>query len=122
MGGLRNRRGEGAFGLIVGMIVLIFVSIALWKIVPLHIHGSEILDVMQEQANFGSMKPLDKIQWEIYRKGEEVLPPNALPLAEIKVLHKGQSIWIQAKYKEEVDVFGYKYVYNFDKVVEKPTF
>jgi len=118
----RNRRGEGAFGLIIGIIVLVLVSIALFKIVPLHIHGSEILDVMQEQANFGSMKPSDKIQWEIYRKGEEVLPPNALPLADIKVLHKGQSIWIEAKYKEEVDVFGYKYVYNFEKVVEKPTF
>jgi hypothetical protein len=115
-------RGEGAFGMVVGTVLVIVVAIALFKIVPLHIHASEIYDVMNEQANFGSMKDYDKIRYEIFRKGENVLPPNALPMSEIKVLKKGDSIWIGAKYKEEVEVFGYKYVYNFDKTVEKPTF
>ena len=118
----KKARGEGALGLIVGLALLIAVSVVLFKIVPLHIHGNEMYDIMQEQANFASMKPLDKIQWEIFRKGEEVLPPNALPLSEIKVVHKGQAVYVSAKYKEEVDVFGYHYVYNFDRSVEKPTF
>ena len=118
----KKARGEGALGLIVGLALLIVVAIALFKIVPLHMHGNEVYDVMQEQANFASMKQLDKIQWEIFRKGEEVLPPNALPLSEIKVVHKGQAVYVSAKYTEAVDVFGYHYVYNFDRTVEKPTF
>ena len=118
----RKVRGEGALGLIVGLALLAVASIFLFKVVPLHIHGNEMYDVMQEQANFASMKPLDKIQWEIFRKGEEILPPNCLPLSEIKVLHKGQAVYVSAKYTEAVDVLGYHYVYNFDRTVEKPTF
>jgi hypothetical protein len=115
-----RRRGEGAIGLIVGLVLVGVVTVALFKIVPLHIHGNEVLDAMQEQANFGGLKQLDKIQWEIFRRGEEAGVP--LPLQEIKVMHRGQNIVITAKYTQTVDVFGYKYVYNFDKTVEKPTF
>ena len=114
------RRGEGPLGLVIGLALLFVVVTALWKIVPLHIHGNEIYDVMNEQANFGSMKPTDKIQYEIFRKVEEVGAP--LPKEEIKVSHRGQSIVITAKYQQTVDVFGYKYVYTFDKTVDKPTF
>ena len=114
------RRGEGPLGLVIGLALLFVVVTALWKIVPLHIHGNEIFDVMNEQANFGSMKPLDKIQYEIFRKVEEVGAP--LPKDEIKVQHRGPMIVITAKYQETVDVFGYKYVYVFDKKVEKPVF
>jgi hypothetical protein len=114
------RRGEGPLGLIIGLALLFVVGTALFKIVPLHIHGNEIYDVMNEQANFGGMKQLDKIQYEIFRKVEELGVP--LTREEIKVMHRGPWIVIEAKYKESVDVFGYKYVYDFDRKVEKPVF
>ncbi|HKC25162.1 MAG TPA: hypothetical protein VKF32_10495 [Thermoanaerobaculia bacterium] len=114
------RRGEGPLGLIIGLALLIVVTMALFKIVPLHIHGNEVYDVMNEQANFGGMKQLDKIQYEIFRKAEEVGVP--LQKDEIKVLHRGPFVVITAKYQETVDVFGYKYVYTFDRKVEKPVF
>ena len=37
----RESRGEGAFGLVVGLAVLFVVVVALVRIVPLHIHGNE---------------------------------------------------------------------------------
>ena len=120
MTGRKRIRGEGAFGAIVGIALVVLVGIALFKIVPLHIHGNEIYDVMNEQANFGGMKALDKIQYEIFRRGEEIGIP--LPKEEIKVQHRGPWIVITAKYQEQVDVFGYKYVYTFDRKVEKPVF
>jgi hypothetical protein len=114
------RRGEGPLGLVIGLALLFVVGTALFKIVPLHIHGNEIYDVMNEQANFGGMKALDKIQYEIFRRAEEINIP--LTLQDIKVQHRGPWIIIQANYQEKVDVFGYKYVYVFDKKVEKPVF
>jgi hypothetical protein len=114
------RRGEGPLGLVIGLALLIVVTMALFKIVPLHIHGNEVYDAMNEQANFGGMKQLDKIQYEIFRKAEEVGAP--LPKDEIKVIHRGPFIVITAKYQDSVEVFGYKYVYTFDRKVEKPVF
>jgi hypothetical protein len=113
-------RGEGAFGLIVGLALLFVAVVALMKIVPLHIHGNEILDVMNEQANFGGMKRLDLIRDEIWRKAQELGAP--LPKEEIKVIHRGSYVVITAAYSEEVEVFGYKYVYKFNRKVEKPVF
>lgn len=116
----RGTRGEGAFGLIVGLAILIVGGMAAFKIVPLHIRGNEIADTMAEQANFGGMKPLDKIQYEVFRKAQEVGAP--LPLQEIKVERRIGNIVIQAKYIQVVDILGYKYTYKFDRSVDKPVF
>ena len=113
-------RGEGAFGMIVGIVVAVVTLVAGFKIVPLHIHGNEVKDAMNEQANFGGLRELNKLQYAVYEKAQEVGAP--LPLTEIKVSKRGSNIVISAKYTQEVKVFGYKYVYNFDESVEKPLF
>ncbi len=113
-------RGEGAFKAIIGIAILVVAVIAAVKIIPLHVHGGEVLDAMNEQANFGSLKPFDKIQYEVFRRAQESDVP--LTLGDIKVYKNGNNIIIEAKYNQSVDVLGYKYVYRFDNKVEKPTF
>lgn len=113
-------RGEGAFKALIGIAIFVVVVIAAIKIIPLHMHGGEILDAMNEQANFGSLKSMDKIQYEVFRKAQEADVP--LALNDIKVYRTGSNIVVQAKYDQSVDVLGYKYVYHFDNKVEKPTF
>jgi len=118
---IRNRtRGEGAFGTIVGIVLLVLVGIALFKIVPLHIAGNKVFDAMNEQANFAGVKPLDKIQYEIYVVAQEAVTP--LLLQDIIVRRSGSSVVVSAKYSQSVKVVGYNYVYNFDRTVEKPVF
>ena len=118
--GTRRRRGEGAFGLIVGLAVLFVAAVAGFKIIPLYIHGNEIYDAMSEAANFGGLKGLDKLQYDIFVKAEKARVP--LPQSEIKVERNGPYIVIRAKYDQSVDVFGFKYTYHFDKTVEKMVF
>jgi hypothetical protein len=113
-------RGEGAFGLIVGLAVLFVVAVACVRIVPLHIHGNEVLDAMNEAANFGGLKGLEKLQLDIYIKAQEAKVP--LQMQDIRVEKSGTYIVISARYKQTADIFGYKYVYTFDKKVEKPVF
>ena len=113
-------RGEGAFGLIIGIIVLVAAVISAIKVVPLYIHGNEIYDAMNEAANFGGLKPLEKLQADVYNRAQDAGVP--LNLAEIHVERNGPYIVITAKYKQTVDLFGFKYVYNFDKKVEKLVF
>lgn len=118
---VRNRiRGEGAFGTIVGIVVVVLVGIALFKIVPLHIAGNSVLDAMTEQANFAGVKPLDKIQYEVFVVAQEAGTP--LALQDIKIRRQATDIIIEAKYTQKVSVLGYQYVYAFDKSVQKPVF
>lgn len=118
---VRNRvRGEGAFGTIFGIAVVILVGIALFKIVPLHIAGNQVLDAMTEQANFAGVKSLDKIQYEIFVAAQEAGTP--LILQDIKLSRHGNDVIVQAKYIQKVSVLGYQYTYAFDKSVQKPVF
>lgn len=116
----RAVRGEGAIKVLIGTALVVVGVIAGFKIVPLHIRGNEVLDVMNEQANFAGLKSQDKIQYEIYRRGQEAKTP--LQLQDIKISARGSNIIIQAKYEDTVTVLGYRYVYKFDKTVEKPVF
>ena len=116
----RSRRGEGAFGLIVGLVILFVVVVATVRVVPLHIHGNEVLDAMNEAANFGGLKPLEKLKYDVFMHAQDARVP--LKLEAIRVERSGSYIAISAKYEQSVDIFGYTYVYKFDKRVEKPVF
>jgi hypothetical protein len=118
---VRNRvRGEGAFGTIVGIALVVLVGIALFKIVPLHIAGNTVFDAMSEQANFAGIKPLDKIQYEVFVAAQEAGTP--LTLQDIKVRRHGTDVIVEAKYMQKVSVLGYQYNYVFDRTVTKPVF
>ncbi|MBK8594171.1 MAG: hypothetical protein IPN83_01020 [Holophagales bacterium] len=118
---VRNRvRGEGAFGTIFGIAVVILVGIALFKVVPLHIAGNKVLDAMTEQANFAGVKALEKIQYEIFVIAQEAGTP--LLLQDIKIRRHGNDVIVEAKYIQKVSVLGYQYTYGFDKTVQKPVF
>ena len=115
-----SRRGEGAFGLIVGLVVLFVSVVAIVRILPLHIHGNEVLDAMNEAANFGGLKTLEKLQYDVFLKAQDAKVP--LKLDAIRVERTGSYIAISARYEQQVEIFGYRYVYKFDKRVEKPVF
>jgi len=115
-----SRRGEGSFGLIVGLAVLVAVVVGCVKIVPLYIHGNEVLDAMNEAANFGGLKPMEKLQMDVYLRAQDARVP--LKLEAIRVERSGSYITITARYEQTAEIFGYKYVYKFDKRVEKPVF
>ena len=117
----RNRvRGEGAFGTIIGLAILIVVGIALVKIVPIHYAGNKVEDAMNEQANFGGMKPLDKIAYDVFVVAQDAKTP--LLLQDVKVSRQGSEVIIEAKYTQTVKVLGYQYTYVFDRTVRKPVF
>ena len=115
-----SRRGEGSFGLIVGLAVLVAVVVGCVKIVPLYIHGNDVLDAMNEAANFGGLKPMEKLQMDVYMRAQDARVP--LKLEAIRIERAGSYITISARYEQSTDIFGYKYVYRFDKRVEKPVF
>lgn len=116
----RRQRGEGMFGVLIALIVLFVAATAGFKIIPLHIHGAEMFDAMNEAANFGGLKPIEKLQDELLTKAQEIRVP--VKPQDVSVLRNGGYIIVQVRYQETVDVFTFKYVYKFDKKVEKLVF
>ena len=116
----KTPRGEGAFGLIVGLVVLFVVVVACVRIIPLHIRGNEVLDAMNEAANFGGLKTPEKLQMDVYLKTQDAKVP--VKLEDIRIERNGSYIAVSVKYQQTADIFGYHYVYSFDKRVEKPVF
>ncbi len=120
MSSRKRIRGEGAFGTIVGIAVVVLVGIALVKIIPLHYAGNKVKDAMSEQANFAGVKPLDKIQYEIFVVAQEAGTP--LTLQDIKIRRHGNDVIVDAKYIQKKSILGYQYTYAFDHTVQKPVF
>ncbi len=116
----RWQRGEGMFGLLIGLGLLFVAVTAGIKIIPLHIRGAEMFDAMNEAANFGGLKPVDKLRDELLMKAQEIRVP--VKPQDVNVIRNGGYINVQVKYQETVEVFTYSYVYNFDKKVEKLVF
>ena len=108
------------FGVLVALVVVFVGVTAGIKIVPLHIHGAEMVDAMNETANFGGLKPVEKLHDELYMKASEIHVP--VRPQDVSVVRDGSYIVVQIRYQETVDVFSYKYVYNFDKKIEKLVF
>lgn len=117
---VNRARGEGAWKAIIAIAILIVGGVAGFKIVPIHIAGNDVHDAMDEAANFAGVKPPDKLKWDIFQRAQKAGTP--LTMEDIKIERRGASVYISAKYETTVDVFGYKYKYVFDRMVEKPVF
>ncbi len=113
----RNQGGATLLGVVVGLAVLVIVAIAGVKIMTLYIHGGIILDAMNEAANFGELKAPEALQYDIFSRAQDARIPVALE--NVSVVRNGPYILIHVTYQESTDVFGYKYIYQFDKRIEK---
>lgn len=115
-------RGKTSFGCIVWVVVIALLGYFLYKVVPVKVATSTFHDVMTEQASFGSIKGVPQIEYEILRRAVELEIP--VTKENLKITKVRESIKIEAHYSITIDFFGgaYKYVWQFDPVVERPLF
>ncbi|HEY7368964.1 MAG TPA: hypothetical protein VIA29_03690 [Thermoanaerobaculia bacterium] len=117
----RAMRGKTNIGCIVWLGILVLVGYALIKIVPVKVATSTFYDTMQEQAGFGSIKPLHVIEHDVLMRAQELRLP--VTKQNLKVRRSAREITIEAEYEITVEfAFGYKYVWKFHPVVSRPLF
>ena len=118
----RGIRGGANIGCVIWLVILGFIGYVLYKVVPVKMASSEFYDTMQEQASFASIKDQKFIEYEILKKAEELQIP--VKKENLKITKSSNAIKVEAHYVITVDFFNgaYKYVWQFDPVVERPLF
>lgn len=119
---LRNERGEGRLGTLIGIIVLaMFIYLGV-KIVPILISVYEFRDSIEEQARFAALPRHDdeEVKRSILRKAHELeLPVGA---KDVRVNRSSTRIDITVKYTVPIETPLYTYKWSLDESLSAPLF
>lgn len=120
---LRNRRGqrgEGQFGCLVGLIVLLVAAVLAYKMIPVKVKAADLRDTIVDEAKSAGQHDEKVIMRNILQKAKEL----NFPVTEenIKINRKSTYIIIDVNYVVPVDLPGYTYNWSFHHHAENPIF
>ncbi|HSP13766.1 MAG TPA: hypothetical protein VLV78_03315 [Thermoanaerobaculia bacterium] len=116
----RDQRGEGQFGCLVGLVLVLIGLFIAYKIVPVKVRAAELRQEVVDQAKSAGMRGDEKILAAILRKAED----NNLPVsAENVTIRRSQnSISVDVDYTVPVIFPGYTYNMEFHHHADNPLF
>ncbi len=118
---MRDERGEGRFGTLVGIAILA-VSIYLGiKVIPVLIDGYAFRDYLKEEARFAALRNKDEeVRNRVIRKAQEM----ELPIKPAQVVvNRAQTFFeIKVKYNVPIETPVYTYDMSYDEQVRAPLF
>jgi len=119
---LRNRRerGEGQFGCLVGLVLLLVAVLVAWRMVPIKVKAAEMRDVVTDEAKSGALHPDKVIRAQILNTAQRL----ELPVSDenITIDRSGDRINVEVRYTVPVTFPGYVYQWNFHHKAENPLF
>ena len=119
---LRNRResGEGQFGCLVGIVILLVAAVLAYKLIPVKIKAADMRDTIVDEAKSAGQYDEGAIRKHILQKAKEL----EFPVTEenIEISRKSTYVIIDVKYTVPVDLPGYTYNWNFHHHAENPIF
>lgn len=117
----RHERGEGNFGCLVGLVVMLVAIFIAYKMIPIKVKNAEIREVCADEAKSAGTRGDDTIRKSILQKARE----NQLPITDenIKIDRTTPNmIKLDVEYEVPVDFPGYVYHWKFHHHMENPLF
>jgi hypothetical protein len=118
----RNRResGEGQFGCLVGIILMLAAGLVAYKMIPIKVKAAELRDTVIDEAKSGGQHTDNKITDEIMRSAERL----ELPVKEEDIIieRRAGQIRVEVSYTVPVEFPGYTYNWSFRHRQENPVF
>lgn len=115
-------RGEGKAGCIIWMLILGFLGLAGYRIIPVKVSSMELEDYMEELAMRPdtASKKADFFEKKIRGRAEQL----RLPVEEkdIKIGKTAKRIVMEVKYTVVIDLIVFDYPMNFDLVLDRQIF
>jgi uncharacterized membrane protein len=118
----RNRRelGEGQFGCLVGIILLLIGVFIAYKMIPIKVKAAEIRQVAEDESRSAGQHNDHQIMETILRKARE----DELPITEenVRIDRRNTQIEIDVEYDVPVTFPGYTYNWHFHHHTDNPIF
>jgi hypothetical protein len=116
----RRQAGEGNFGCIVGLVILVIAVIVAYKIIPIKANMADLRQVCIDEGKSAGQHSDAVITKRILEKAEDV----HLPVTEdnITIARQSSNITIDVDYTVPVQFPGYTYQWHQHHHVENPIF
>ena len=119
---MRNRRerGEGQFGCLVGLVVLLIAGLIAYKMIPVKVKAADLRETIISEARSAGQHGDAQIRKQILAKAQQI----GLPVADKDVIISRASgnISVKVSYTVPVDFPGYVYDWHFSVSAENPIF
>jgi hypothetical protein len=118
----RNRRelGEGQFGCLVGLILLLIGVFVAYKMIPVKVKAAEIRQLAEDESKSAGQHSDQQIMDTILRKARD----NEMPITQdnVRIERRSSSIQIDVEYDIPIDFPGYRYMWHFHHHTDNPIF
>jgi hypothetical protein len=118
----RSRRelGEGNFGCLVGLIVMLIGIFIAYKMIPVKVKAAELREVLQDEAKSAGTHNDERIRTAILTKAKD----NNLPVAEenITIERTTNEIMVDLNYTVPIVFPGYTYNWHIHNYQRNPIF
>jgi hypothetical protein len=116
----RGQRGEGQFGCVIGLILLLAGIFVAYKMIPIKVKAAELRQEVVDEAKSAGTHGDDRIRAAILAKAQQ----QGLPVSEgdIKISRAGNNITVDVQYVVPVEFPGFTYQWQFHHHAENPIF
>ena len=116
----RGQRGEGQFGCVIGLILLLAGVFVAYKMIPIKVKAAELRQEVVDEAKSAGTHGDDRIRQAIVAKAEQ----QGLPVSEgdVKISRGGNVITVDVQYVVPVEFPGFTYQWQFHHHAENPIF
>jgi len=119
---LRNRRerGEGQFGCLVGLALLVIAGLVAYRMIPIKVKAAELRDTISDEAKSAGNRDNRTIERTILDKAQRLELP--VKKSGITIRRRANEIAVDVKYTVPVEFPGYTYKWKFHHHAENPIF
>ena len=116
----RRERGEGQFGCLVGLVLLLIAALIAYKMIPVKVKTADLRDTITDYSRSAGTHNDRAILKGIVDKANQL----ELPVTEedVEISRIANSIKINVSYTVPVEFPGYTYNWNFHHTAENPIF
>ncbi|MBK5258247.1 MAG: hypothetical protein JJE51_01520 [Thermoanaerobaculia bacterium] len=115
-----SQRGEGQFGCVVGLAILVVALFIAFKMIPIKVRAAEVRQEVADEAKSAGMHDDKRITDSIVSKARDVDLP--VTPENITIRRAANAITIDVQYTVPVDFPGYTYNWKFHHRAENPIF
>lgn len=115
-----TERGEGQFGCIIGLIILIAAGWIAFKMIPVKVKAADLRRTVTDSARSAGQLKDPAIRANILSKAREL--DLEVKKEDIKIQRARERIRVEVDYVVPVEFPGYTYQWSFEHIAENPIF